>query len=138
MLETGTVLEVTTTTAKIRLEPTASCDSCGHKGSCAGSAGKSFVVDAENACSAQPGDCVQVEMTPAPAWMAIVFVFVVPIVLMLAGFAVGYQLTAQDWGAAVGAALGLVAGFISMWAANRTLLTHPEYNPTIIRVLEEG
>lgn len=138
MIETGTVLEATATTARIRLEPTASCETCGSKGSCAGSAGKPFVVNAENACAAQPGDRVQVEMTPAPAWMAIVFVFVVPIVLMLAGFAAGYQATGQDWGAAVGAAVGLVAGFVSLWAANRALLAHSEYNPTIIRVMKEG
>ena len=138
MLETGTVVAAGDGKARVRLQPTASCDVCGCKGACSGSEGKPFVVDADNMCDAKPGDEVAVEMAPVPMWLSILFVFVGPLVLMLAGLGVGHWAGGDDSAAALGAAGGLAMGFVVLAAANKMLAAKAEYRPTIVRVDAEA
>jgi len=135
MLETGTVVEATERRTKVRLEPTDSCDVCGCKGTCAGSRGKTFVVDADNPCRAETGDTVNVEMTPVPVWVSIIFVFVAPVLLMLAGLGIGRSLGGTDAVAAIAALAGFALGFALLAIVNRLYAARTEYRPTVVRVV---
>ena len=135
MRETGTVVEATDTTATVELQPPESCDACGCKAKCAGTQGKAFVVQADNLCGAKPGDCVEVEMTPVSTWLSMLFIFVVPLLLMLLGLGLARGATGQDWAGALGAVVGLALGFGVLWIANRTLMANAEYRPTVVRVM---
>ncbi len=135
MRETGLVVETKGPTARVRVEPAGACESCAGKHACAGASGRPFEVEAENACEAQAGDIVELDMTPAPMWAAILLVFAGPLLLLFIGLAAGYRVSRGDAGAAVGAAAGLTAGFVLMSFADRLLAARREFRPTIVRVL---
>lgn len=134
MLETGTVLDTTESGARVRIAPGDSCDSCARRCRCAGSEGRPFVVDADNACGARPGDSVQVEMRPVPALVSILLVFVAPLILFLSGLAAGRYLTGADWGGVLGGVFGLGVGLGLLRLANRAIESKPEYRAVIVRV----
>ena len=137
MLESGQVIDVAGAHARVQITPTASCGGCGHSHSCSGSEGRSFVVEADNPCDAKAGDQVSVDMAPVSQWLAITFVFVVPLVLMFVGLGLGYRLGSAEWAAVIGALVGLLAGFGVLWVVYRRLEANADYQPTVVRVLKK-
>ena len=134
MIETGTVVDVAADTARVEIVPGVSCDTCACSSRCSGTAGRSFVVEAENICGASPGDRVTVDMAPVPPILSILFVFVVPLLLFLIGLGLGRAASGADWGAMVGAVIGLLVGFALLKVINRAVESKGEYRPTVVRI----
>ena len=134
-METGTVVDVTPDTAKVEIVPGVSCDSCACSSRCSGTAGRPFVVEAENVCGASSGDEVTVDMAPVPPMLSILFVFVMPLVLFLTGLGLGRAASGADWGAMVGAVIGLLVGFALLKVINRAVESKGEYRPTVVRII---
>jgi sigma-E factor negative regulatory protein RseC len=84
----GFVLELQGETARVRLSVHGSCSSCG---SCGGE-GASF-IDAKNACNAQPGQNVIVEVDEQNALKSAFIIYLLPLCAPFLGYMAGYYLS---------------------------------------------
>ena len=94
------------------------CSGDCHKCSGCGAAKETMIVTAENPIRAEVGDFVTLSSDTASVMKAVVAVYLVPLVLFFAGYALGYSLGLS--GGLVGA-LGFVLGiFFAIWFDRRT------------------
>jgi sigma-E factor negative regulatory protein RseC len=84
----GFVLELQGDTARVRLSVHGSCSSCG---SCGGE-GASF-IDAKNACNAQPGQNVIVEINEQNTLKSAFIIYLLPLCAPIFGYIVGYYIS---------------------------------------------
>ena len=105
---------------------------CEHCGGCAAGAGQFLRVEAADALNTAPGDQVVVESATAPVLKAAAAVYLLPMATLLAGYAVGTQLS----GAAVPAAtvLGFLLGLLPAVLLDRRTRRR---GGTAFRVLEK-
>lgn len=112
MTQQVTVVSVKGNMARVRYKrPTACHGDCDHCGGGCGSmaAGETLVVDAENLIGAGPGDSVIIQGKTAKVVSAILFVYILPVVL----FFLGYYATARFFRAgAIGGILGFALGLL--------------------------
>jgi sigma-E factor negative regulatory protein RseC len=142
MLEEGLVREVRDNgaIARVEVQVSAVCASCGNRGSCAADAehGSRVVLDARNAAGASPGERVRIEMNPENVWLAAFLVFVLPVLFIMGGYALGCVGGVKSVWPYVGAAVGLVAWMALVLSAGRRLRRSRAFRPTVIQILERA
>ena len=104
--------------ADIILVRESACSGDCHKCSGCGAQKETMIVTAENPIRAEVGDFVTLSSDTASVMKAVLAVYLVPLVLFFAGYALGYSLGLS--GGLVGA-LGFVLGiFFAIWFDRRT------------------
>lgn len=138
MTHTGVVRELRENTAVVVVDQS-QCGSCSAKSSCYGLSGKGpgeRVLEADNHAGARVGDRVEVELGVHATLTVISAAFLVPVVMMGAGYALLMGRGATQ--GAAGAGAGLVAGLLLAWLINRNLGRRQGFGLTVKRVLEQG
>ena len=132
MKEKGRVTEVYGLRAKINLEPSEACKHC-HASAFCQPAGNARVIEAENSIGANIGDEVYIEILARTGFIAIFFVFCLPVMLGLIGLLLGaqYSNTHSIFYGLVGFALGLLIAKI----VNDILRKKHKFLPKIIEIV---
>lgn len=137
--EMGVVLELKGTQAKIGIQRSDACDKCG---ACRfADRNQQMVLTVDNAIDAKIGDEVQIELGNGGLLSATFIIYVIPLIALLLGVALGYWL-AGIFGAQSGDIYGAIGG-IGLAALSfgiiRLLEPHikksKRYIPTIKRVI---
>lgn len=135
MQEQGRVVGVHGRLAKVALQPKGACRSCGAKGFCAASGGALRYLDVENTQGAQVGDIVQIEVRSTGVIIAVLAVFVWPIVMALVGYGIGSTLGGTEGMGIVGTLLGLMLGMASLHLIERRWGKRRSLRPVIARIV---
>ena len=142
--EQGIVTRVGSHTAWVKTTRTESCQSCAARKTCHTLGGGSeSEVEAVNTPAAQPGDRVLLMFKTTSLLKATSLIYLLPIVVLMCGAGVGYQLAVVlDWDQSIAAA---VFGFSFFGAAlayvkkqGNRMADNAAYQPQIIRVLRRG
>jgi len=144
LTESGVVKEVKGDRARVVIRRSTACQSCPSKSStcaCGALAGPGqFVVTARNEAQAKPGDAVELSLPAGAVVWASLSVYLLPVVLIIAGAAAAHALRStlglsSDGAAGLGAAIGLGAGVILVWLIGRRAHRKGSATPTVTRVL---
>ena len=104
--------------ADIILVRESACSGDCHKCSGCGAQKETMIVTADNPIRAEVGDFVTLTSDTSTIMKAVVAVYLVPLVLFFAGFALG---TALGWGGPLVGGLGFVLGLVfAVWFDRRT------------------
>lgn len=121
--ETGYVVQTWFGKAKVRIPRTSSCQICSHKGTCCDPFGSDFMlVEALNRPGARQGQRVVLELPPAQAAKAYVFLYLLPLAGLLIGAVFGYNIPLfgeAEASAAIFSMLFLIAAFSGIFLLNR-------------------
>ncbi|AEE96135.1 MAG: sigma-E factor negative regulatory protein RseC [Clostridiales bacterium] len=137
--ETGVVLELNGTQAKIGIQRSDACDKCG---ACRfADRNQQMILTVDNTINAKVGDEVQIELGSGRLLSATFIIYVIPLIALLAGVALGYWLAgalgAQSgdiYGAITGIALAALSfGLIKLFEPR--IRKSGRYIPTIKRVI---
>ena len=131
MVQIATVCETGRETAVIEVRRQSACAGC-HAGGCLG-CGKAVRAEAENAVGAQVGDTVEVEATTSHVLAHAVLVFLMPLVLAVCFYILGWSLSFAETTCCLLALAGLVSAFGGL--ALYTRLRGVQVPLRIIRVL---
>ncbi len=137
MIHAGKVREMRGRNAIVVVD-SSRCSACAGKSACMGMMGAGSgerLLEAANDAGARVGDTVEVEFRTPAALTVVSVTFLVPVILMGAGYAV---MARGPLSGAIGAVSGLILGLLLSWLANRRLRTKPGYGLSVIRVLETG
>jgi sigma-E factor negative regulatory protein RseC len=144
LTESGVVKEVKGDRARVVIRRSTACQSCPSKSStcaCGALAGPGqFVVTARNEAQAKAGDAVELSLPAGAVVWASLSVYLLPVVLVVAGAAAAHAFRStlnlsSDGAAGLGAAIGLAAGVILVWLIGRHARRKGSATPTITRVL---
>jgi positive regulator of sigma E activity len=143
MLEEGVVRELADggESARVEVRVSARCPSCSNRASCAAEAfeqGAVIVLDARNSAGASPGERVRLEMNPENVWLSAFFVFVLPVLLAMAGYAAGCIGGVESAWPYVGAAVGLVVWAVLVLWVGRALGRRRSFRPTVVEILDRA
>lgn len=141
--ETGTVVGVEGDYAWVETQRRSSCGSCEAKGCGTGALSKvlgarSQRMKAHNPVGAESGDSVVLGIEEGVLLQGSLMVYILPLVLMLAGGLFGESMAPQ-WGAeAEGMSLlfgflGLIVGFLLLRSYNRRCARDPRFTAVILR-----
>lgn len=139
MTREGVVSEVKGRKAFVTPTDSGECDTCEARHAChALSGGKKqdpgyWVI---NGIGAAEGDRVRVELSPAASITIIVSTFLVPVLLLFAGYL--FMLNGSDAERAAGAGAGLAAGILLTMTINRRMRSKESCNIKITRILEKN
>lgn len=138
MLETRViVMETAPNIAWVQAVQSGSCEQCHGKGCSSSKLGQLFCskprqFQVDNPIDAQVGDEVVVAVVEGTVLRGIGLVYIMPLLLMLAGAALAQQINSTDLFAALGAVIGVVAGFgLAKWLSSRPHLS--QTTPYIVR-----
>jgi len=114
MREKGEVLEINGEIAQVRMTMGDKCKSCNI---CTAFGENSKILEAKNTIDAQIGDTVLVEVNPKMVVGHSFLVFIVPIILLLSGYFIGYNLSwpgsiSNDARGIIGAILFFLLSFV--------------------------
>jgi positive regulator of sigma E activity len=139
MRHNGVVREERAGRALVEISGGESCSGCSRRHACFGLTGggvKTRKVWAENRIEARPGDMVEVELKTSSTIGVIAVTFLLPVVMLFAGYLVGAPGGAGS--AALGALAGLAAGGLIAVGVNRALCRRSSFRMEILRVLERS
>ena len=144
MPRTGLVLSVDGSHATISTMKRGVCESCAESGACNANVSiikeKPEIVVADNTLGARPGELVDFDLPNGQELRVSLLVWIVPLIGMLAGVAVGALLSeplpiSQDAAAVIGAGLGLLAAFGVLKIIDRRSETDERLTLTVTRVV---
>ena len=138
MKEVGQVVSVKGNAAVVVLPSKGECERCGI--CMAANGGKEFILLARNAAGAREGDTVEVEIEDRKVVAAAFTVYMIPVIMTMAGFATGNALSGGAEDAALPIVLAvsfLVASFVGVWLYDRRLRKRERRQAVVIRVLGE-
>lgn len=141
MEEEAVVISVSGQHAKVKLQRSTSCDSCGSKASCATASGEEKVVDVLNEAGAIPGQRVIIAVNPGVLLKASLTVYLLPLIALIGGAILGSNLAVQmgaanqadAWAAGFGFGL-MVLVFVGQKLWNRMLSSNSQYTPRIVGI----
>ena len=138
--ETGEVIHLLPRNrAKVKIPMGASCESCSNKDLCEPFGRDFMVVEATNSLRARPGQVVQVNFTAEKSTKAVLLLYILPLMALILGAALGHKLAlfgAQNLSSAV-----LSLGFVGLAFAGlrihtrRSYSADPESRPRISRIV---
>lgn len=139
--EEGVVVRRDESGTWVKTVRTGACESCSSRGAChTMGGGKEMEVSVVNLLGAKAGDRVVLKMDTSPLLKATFLIYLVPVLMLLAGAAAG-QLLAKAAGSdsSVPSALlgfgALAAGLFIVRTAGRRLSERAEYRPRVFRVI---
>ncbi|MCD4847239.1 MAG: SoxR reducing system RseC family protein [Candidatus Aegiribacteria sp.] len=139
MKRNGIVLKVRDDEALVSLSGAGECDGCEARSACFSlSGGKSSNPESwmKNEKDAQPGDLVELELAPAASLTMITSTFLLPVLLLTAGYF--FMMNESDSVRAMGAGVGLLVGIIAAVVINRRLGSKKGFNMSMTRILEKA
>ncbi|RJX33877.1 MAG: hypothetical protein C4525_08395 [Desulfarculus sp.] len=144
MQEEGRVVQTLGGLAQVETIQQEACKSCGARGACHTLGGdKKRIISALNQAQAQPGDRVLLSMPRKGVLGASFLVYMLPVIALLAGAALGKRLgPAWGWEGQTGAVvLGLVSLLVVWFVLRRIsarLARRRELTVKVVRILEKG
>lgn len=88
MAEIGQVTEIKGDLIRVKLQRHDACDHC--NACTAGIETEEMILEAENLCLAKPGDLVEISLEESNFLVAVIIMYIIPLVGLLAGIALGY------------------------------------------------
>jgi positive regulator of sigma E activity len=138
MKEIGCVTSVTDEGATVAMAMSGECEKCGI---CTVAAdGRGVLILAANDAGAAEGDTVEIEIAPGRVVAAAFTIYMIPIILTIAGFLVGNSVTGGDPDATLPIVLAvvfLVVSFLLVWLYDRRIRKTERRRATVTRVLSE-
>ena len=137
--EQATVTAVDDGYAWVQTSRSTACDSCAAQKGCGTSAigkviGRQYTeVRALNRCNASIGDTVIVGLAEDMLLKSSLAVYLVPLLLMLAGAMTGELLLGGSFAAVAGCGAGLVAGFAWIQWFSARIARNERFQPTVLR-----
>lgn len=137
MTQIGQVEKATGNQATVLVRRASACgENCAHcKGACTPTAHRARV---DNPIGAKKGDLVKIETPDGVVLRSAILVYIVPIAVMFAAFALVYTLTANGDFGILAAFLGLAAGFFGLRAIDRRIAPKPVITHIIGKEGEES
>ena len=144
MIQTATVKNVHGKLAEIEVSRKAMCDGC-HNTNCGSgcpmsglfSSGKSMIASALNKAGASPGDTVEIETSDKEVLASAVLIFILPVILGGAFYAVSSYFDLSSYVSAAHAVLGFILPFpIFRIAENKAKKKEP--NIIITRIINDN
>jgi sigma-E factor negative regulatory protein RseC len=138
--EKGTVQKTSAQIAVVRIERTSACASCGSRDSCHIDRNREFLVEVNNALSAETGDIVEISMPSRSVIRASLAVYFLPVLGLLVGalsggaFAASLQADPTTTSLAGGGA-GLAISIIVLKCLDRSARSRPDYSPRMTRIV---
>jgi sigma-E factor negative regulatory protein RseC len=104
---------------KVEIKRESACG--GNCSSCGGciSADRTAAALAVNSVGASAGDTVVVESRGKDIFIIAALVYILPVVLLIAGYVVAASLSAHAWAPGIGSALGFAAGILTALVCER-------------------
>jgi positive regulator of sigma E activity len=139
MKRNGIILEVRDDEALVSLSGAGECDGCEARSACFSlSGGKSSNPESwmRNEAEAQVGDFVELELAPAASLAMITSTFLLPVMLLTAGYF--FMMNETDSVRAIGAGVGLLAGIAAAIVINRRLGSKKNFNMRMTRIIEKA
>ena len=90
------------------------CSTCVSKDACSVNMltdGSSKIIEALNTKEAKVGDKVLIHIPPSRAISAATIIYILPLFIMIIGYFIGFYLTNNEKGGAIGCILGILVGF---------------------------
>lgn len=142
--EEGIVTKIDSTTAWVKTTKTHACKSCAARGSCnVLGGGKEMEVEAINYAGAKIGEKVVLSFETSPLLKAIFLIYVLPILIMIAGAFIGQKMAPLvNLNPSILSAIiaflffGLTIIFVRSMA--NKLAKRDEYQPKVIRILKQA
>lgn len=139
MKRNGIILEVRDDEALVSLSGAGECESCEARSACFSlSGGRSSNLESwmKNETGAHPGDLVELELAPAASLAMITSTFLLPVLLLTAGYF--FMMNESDSVRAIGAGVGLIFGIVAAIVINRRLGSKKGFNMSMTRILEKA
>ena len=134
MKEQALVVKTAGRIAVVQIEKRPECAACKV---CAFAGGKSRVkVKALNTAGAKTGDRVLVEAEKDNRALASFVVYIVPVLLGIAGVVIGAYCFEEELWAAVLCLIGLALGFVAVWAIDKLLSKRRGFGIEVVSVLD--
>jgi positive regulator of sigma E activity len=136
MRRNGLVTRVDGDSVTVLLGGGAECSTCSSRHACFGLTGSRGRTEAvlENTVGASVGDLVDVELDPGASLTVISASFLLPVALLVAGYAVSAH--AGPAQGAAGAGVGLLAGILLAIGINRRLASKKDFNLRITGIVD--
>lgn len=136
MIHRGVVQELEEGNAKIAVGGGSGCNACASKESCVSITGtrpEEKIITTENVLGVSVGDVVELEL-PITVTMQIIFVtFILPVVLLIAGYFIMLEGGASR--GAAGAVIGLIIGMAIAISMNRSMGKRASYKMRMTKII---
>ena len=135
MMDRGTVKKTENGFAYIEMELNASCRSCSNKGVCI-AGDKPARLKIENSIGLIENDIVEIDLPPQTKLSAGFLLFILPLLMMFAGYYIAFSISSEDRAGMTGAVIGLVIGVITVIVINRIISKTKYFKPRSIRKVD--
>jgi sigma-E factor negative regulatory protein RseC len=135
--QNGIVTRVLDDSIVVSLGGGTDCSSCGNRNSCfslTGSRMRKMEATLDNTVGASVGDLVQVELLPRASMAIITISFLLPVALLLAGYAVAMPM--GPYQGAAGAGIGLMVGIVLSIILNRKIARKKNFDLRITGIVD--
>lgn len=135
MMDRGTVKRIDSGFAYIEMELNTSCRSCSNKSVCM-AGDKPAELKIENQIGLKKHDTIEIDLPPQAKLSAGFLLFILPLILMFAGYYIAVSISSGDKPGITGAVLGLLTGIITVVIVNRIVSKARYFKPRSIRKVE--
>jgi positive regulator of sigma E activity len=118
----------------VRLDERAACSACGARFACTPTSQQSRQVTLPNQIGAKVGDTVELTVRPRVSLLSVGLVFLLPVLLGMAGYLVAWRLYRAERPAVFATMLGFALAFVVAWRVNRFLETRQQSPVQVRRV----
>jgi len=136
--EVGRVLSVNGDTAVVAMGVSGACEKCGL--CMASSDGKEVLLLARNEAGAEPGDAVEIEISPGRVLVAAFALYLLPVLMTMVGFLVGSAVSGGSEDSPLPIVLAvafLVASFLAVWIFDRSIRKTDRRDATVKKILSD-
>lgn len=99
VIKSGVVESVDNNYIKVKIHNESACSMCYSKGVCTSLGSGTRVVDVEKSKNVQPGDVVDIQMISSSGWIAVLFGYIIPFVLLLGTLLISSQFFTEAYSA---------------------------------------
>lgn len=132
MQETGEVVSVTNNTLKVRIYRKSACgDGCASCGLCKNNEN---IIEVKNSVNAQIGDKVTLEISSGKLFKAAFLVYIIPLIMLIAGYYIGRIFTKNEGLCVLSAFLLMIISLIAISIYDRRL--KGKFTPQVISIIE--
>lgn len=136
--EQGKIVKIANGNATIQMEASSECQHCGAKHACGAFGGESLrhiqIPVTTEYKDVKEGDEVTLAFQPETRIFSAFLVFIVPIIMLIAGYFVGMNLFGSEGPAILSGFAGLILAFVIIWALNKMFAREEKLMPTILKI----
>lgn len=134
-IEQGKIIRIAYGKATIQMEASSECKTCGARHACVSFGGENArnieIPIANNPQNLQEGENVTIQFEPQTRIFSAFLVFIVPIILLIAGYYAGMKIFATEGKAILTGFGGLFLSFVLIWGLNKIFMKEQRFIPTI-------